>query len=97
MMACLWYELEFIAYQIQRAGFLGPSGALPLAVGIVPHIHQLQAKDRGFHLETSVSTPQVSTWAPAFHSEAEPKPCPLHHRTVRPCRQKACSNLKGAA
>ena len=79
------------------AGLLGPSGALSYAAGFVPRIRQLQAKDRGFHLETSVSTPQVSTWAPAFHNEAEPKPSPLHHRTVRHCRQKACSNLKGAA
>ena len=76
---------------------LGPSGAFSYAVGIVPHTFQLQAKDRGFHLETLVSTPQVSTWAPAFHNEAEPKPCPLHYHTVRPCRQKVCSTLKGAA
>lgn len=76
---------------------LGPSGALSYAVGFVPHILQLQAKDRGFHLETLVSTPQVSTWATAFQNEAEPKPRPLHLRPVCQCRQKVCSTLKGAA
>lgn len=76
---------------------LGPSGAFSYAVGIVPHIRQLQAKDRGFHLETSVSTQQVSTWDAAFHNEAEPNPRPLHLRPVCQCRQKVCSTLKGAA
>lgn len=76
---------------------MGPSSAFSYAVGIVPHIRQLQAKDRGFQVETSVSTPQVSTWAAAFHNEAGPKPRPLHRRPVCQCRQKVCSTLKGAA
>lgn len=76
---------------------LGPSGALLYAVGFVPYIRQLQAKDRGFHLETSVSTQQVSTGDAAFHNEAGTNPRPLQHRSVRHWRQKTCSHLKVAA
>lgn len=96
-MAISIHRKEIYVSSTCPAGLSGPSGTLSYAVGLVAHILQLQAKDRGFQVETSVSTQQVSTWATAFHNEAEPKLCPLHHRTVRPCRQKACSNLKGAA
>lgn len=96
-MAILIRHLEVQVSSPHRWGVSGPSGAFSYAVGIVPHIRQLQAEDRGFHLETSVSTPQVSTRETAFHSEAETKPRPLHRRSILPCRQKVCSNLKGAA
>lgn len=76
---------------------LGPSGAFSYAVGFVPHILQLQGKHRGFRWKLRISTPKEATGDGAFHNEAEPKPHPLHYRSVRQWRQKVRSNLKGAA
>lgn len=75
---------------------LGPSSALSYAVGIVPHIRQLQAKDRGFHVETLVSTQQVSTRDSAFHYEAGLQLRRLRHGPIRQPQQQVRVSLNGA-
>jgi hypothetical protein len=95
-MAMLFCHSANLVNDSCKGGPLGPSGALSYAVGIVPHILQLQAKDRGFHLETSVSLPQVSTLAEAFHNEAGTLPGPLPHHPVRQFQQRARVSLNGA-
>jgi hypothetical protein len=78
---------------------LGPSRALSYAVGFVPHILQLQAKDRGFHLETSLSTLQVSTRNKTLQAGSRPHSLRHRHRhrPVRLCQQQVRVSLDGAS
>lgn len=81
---------------ISRA-LLGPSGALSYAVGIVPHIRQLQEEHRGFHLETSVSTQQVSTRDRSFHCQAGSRSHPLRLGPTRRWQQQVRATQNGAS